>query len=106
MIQEININEIKDIYSPEGLFYLCIDELPKSFVFFDNYKACPVLTPNLTKERRIGLVSNEQFAKKYKIKIKNSTGVNFIHYLRSLNDQIYLVTDVDTGTLMSIVNSL
>lgn len=47
MIQEININEIKEIYDPNGLYFICCDELPKSFMLFENHSMCQVLTPNL-----------------------------------------------------------
>ena len=104
-IQEVNINEIKSIYDPSASFYICC-EVPNNFVYFDNYSNCPVLKPDLTKERKIGLITKEEFERKYKIKIKNSAGVSLIGHMKKQPTSIYLVTDVDTGTLMSIVNSV
>jgi hypothetical protein len=42
----------------------------------------------------------------YRIKIKNSAGVSLIDHMKKQPTQIYLVTSIDTGTLMSIVNSI
>ena len=104
-IQEISLTEMKEIYDPSSKFYICCD-VPQNFVYFDNYSSCPVLIPRCSRERTAGLISSEEFKRKYKIQINNSTGSALISYLKNQPTSVYLVTNVETGALMSVVNSI
>jgi hypothetical protein len=105
MIQEVDINEIKEIYDPDGLFYLCC-EVPQSFVYFDNYSRCPAFYAPMSRERKAGLISQDEFERKYKIQMNSPICIDLVGYMRNLNNNVYLVTNVETGTLMSIINSI
>jgi len=92
-IQEVDINEIKSIYDPAAKFYLCC-EVPQSFIYFDNYSSCPVFYAPMSRERKAGLISKEEFEMKYRKQIKNPVCIDLVGYMRNLNQNIYLVTDV------------
>jgi len=48
----------------------------------------------MSRERKAGLISKEEFEMKYRKQIKNPVCIDLVGYMRNLNQNIYLVTDV------------
>jgi hypothetical protein len=98
IITEITFNELRDIYEPDGLFLICGD-VPSNFVWFENFQRCNILIPKFEREYRIGVITRKEFEEKYKLQLRSPAIKEYIHYLKSLDYPIYLVTRVDTGFL-------
>lgn len=98
MITEISIKEIGDVYAPDAMFVIC-SEVPSDFVWLDNYKKCPILIPKYEKDYRIGLINIDDFENRYRIQLKSPLVKEYILYLKSLENSVYLVTNVDYGFL-------
>jgi hypothetical protein len=109
MIQEIGFEELKQtrMENPDALFYI-FAEAPKNFVWFSQYQSCSVLTPNAVHEYRNGLITKEVFQQKYKNQLKSPVCRNLIRYIRieSKERPVFLVTDIEQGLLLSIINEI
>ena len=109
MIQEISFDELKQarIENSDGIFYICA-QAPKNFIWFSQYQSCSALTPNAVHEYRNGLIKKEVFQQKYKNQLKSPVSRNLIRYIKIESNErpVYLVTDVEQGLLLNLINEI
>ncbi len=99
MLFEVNMRELTGKYDPEALYLVCC-EVSKDFLWQANYENCPVLTPTHVNQYKVGMLTKEEFEKKYKSQLRSPTVREYISHLRSLEKSVYLVTNVDYGFLV------
>jgi hypothetical protein len=102
IINEITFKELRDIYDPAGTFLIC-GQVPETFIWFDQYERCEAFMPSNVKEYQAGLISKEDFIKKWRRKINTPVCKALVRHLHTLNN-VYLVTD--TGFLGDIIVSI
>lgn len=89
---------MKDVYDPEALYLVCAPE-PKDFVMQSNYQKCVVLTPENITEYKLGIINRNSFEHNYKTKLKSPAAHEYINYLKSLEQNVFLITGIDYGFL-------
>jgi hypothetical protein len=109
MIQQINFEALKDIYTPEGKFYLC-SRVPANFVRFENYQECKALTPNLflLQDYKNGYFSLAVLNEMLKKQLNVPTCRSLLSHIRAeaQDCSVYLVSDLPAGFLLNIVKNI
>jgi hypothetical protein len=109
MIQQISFEELKDIYTPEGKFYLC-SRIPSNFVRLENYKECKALTPNffLLLNYKKGYFSQVVLKEMLKKQLNVPTCRTLLSHIRAeAKDQpVYLVSDLPIYLLLDVTKSI
>ena len=109
MIQQISFEELKDIYTPEGKFYLC-SRVPSNFVRFENYTECKALTPNLflLLDYEKGYFSQAVLKEMLKRQLNVPTCRTLLSHIRvEAKDQpVYLVSDLPIDLLLDVTKSI
>lgn len=109
MIQQINFEELKDIYTPEGKFDLC-SRVPANFVRFENYKECKALTPNLflLLDYKRGYFSQVVLKEMLKKQLNVPTCRALLSHIRAeaVDQPIYLVSDLPADLLLNVVKNI
>jgi len=100
MIDEISFEQLEGMYDPDALFVICCD-VPVNFTWLSNYQNCEILKPLNVSEYKVALLTKDQFEAKYKSKLKSPIVREYIKYLKSLDNDVYLVTNVEHGFLLS-----
>jgi hypothetical protein len=109
MIQQISFEELKDIYTPEGKFYLC-SRVPANFVRFENCQDCKALTPNsfLLLDYKNSYFSQAVLKEMLKKQLNVPACRTLLSHIRAeANDcPVYLVSDLPAGLLITIVEKI
>ena len=109
MIQQISFEELKDIYTPEGKFYLC-SRIPADFIRFENYQDCKALTPNLflLLDYKSGSFSLAVLKEMLKKQLNVPTCRTLLSCIRAeaKDCSVYLVSDLPAGLLLNVVEKI
>jgi hypothetical protein len=109
MIQQINFEELKDMYTPEAKFYLC-SRVPPNFARFENYQDCKALTPNLIllQDYKSGYFSQAVLKEMLKKQLNVPTCRALLSHIRAeaKDRSVYLVSDLPAGLLLNIIGNI
>jgi len=109
MIQQISFEELKDMYTPEGKFYLC-SRVPANFVRFENYQNCKTLTPNLflLQDYKNGYFSKAVLKEMLKKQLNIPTCRALISHIRveAKDCPVFLVSDLPIGLLLDAIKNI
>ena len=109
MIQQISFEELKNMYTPEGKFYLC-DRVPANFVRFENYQDCKKLTPNLflLQDYKNGYFSQAVLKEMLKKQLNVPMCRALISHIRveAKDCPVFLVSDLPIGLLLDVIKNI